>query len=60
MRDADELYETRDYLITVEPQFFEGRLNAESKEKQLNPNDADLLNSKILLKFLDQQFFVKI
>ena len=44
LKECDELTETRDYLVTVEPKFFENKLKtALSKEKQLNLNDKDLL-----------------
>ena len=58
LKNADELYETRDYLVTLEPKFFESRLNSLSKDTQLNLNDEALLkdqkeklalNRKILL-----------
>lgn len=46
MKHADELYVTRDYLLTLEPKFFESRLNSLSKEKKLNLNDEDLLKDQ--------------
>lgn len=45
LRNADELYKTRDYLITLEPVFFENKLTESSKEEQLNINSDSLLKS---------------
>ncbi len=45
LKNSDELNETRDYMITVEPIFFENKLKTElSSEKVVNLLDKDLLN----------------
>ena len=43
LKYADELYSTRDYLVSIEPVFFEKKLNESSKEEQLDVNSDSLL-----------------
>lgn len=45
LKHADDLTETRDYLVTVEPTFFENKLKTSlTSEKQIDLNDKDLLD----------------
>lgn len=47
LKSADDLVETRDYLVTVEPVFFENKLKTLiTTEKQSDLNDKDLFDAQ--------------